>query len=57
MLEQEEYKDGERTGEKIYQDILYVLEDYKGLEPGYCILGTKLIEREKKVEKKNKRNN
>ena len=57
MLEQEEYKDGERTGEKIYQEIIYVLEDYKGLEPGYCILGTKLIEREKKVEKKNKRNN
>lgn len=45
MLEQEEYKDGERTGEKIYQEIIYVLEDYKGLEPGYCILGTKLIER------------
>lgn len=47
MLEQEEYKDGERTGEKIYQEIIYVLEDYKGLEPGYCILGTKLIERNK----------
>lgn len=45
MLEQEEYKDGERTGKKIYQEIIYVLKDYKGMEPGYCILGTKLIER------------
>ena len=27
------------TGEEIYTSIKYILSDFEGLEPGYCILG------------------
>lgn len=34
-----EFKDGKRTGRTIEADIIYVLEEYTGLQEGYCILG------------------
>ena len=34
-----EFKDGKHTGRTIDADIIYMLEDYAGLEEGYCILG------------------
>lgn len=34
-----EFKDGKHTGRTIDADITYMLEDYTGLEEGYCILG------------------
>lgn len=38
-----EYVDGHETGRWITADIVYILEDYTGLEEGYCILGIKVI--------------
>lgn len=34
-----EYKDGTTTGRTIEKKIVYMLEDFTGLEDGYCILG------------------
>ena len=34
-----EFEDGKHTGRTIDADIVYMLEDYTGLEEGYCILG------------------
>lgn len=34
-----EFKDGRHTGRTIDADIIYLLENYTGLEEGYCILG------------------
>ncbi len=34
-----EYKDGTTTGRTITKKIMYMLEDFTGLEDGYCILG------------------
>lgn len=34
-----EYKDGTMTGRTITKKIVYMLEDFTGLEDGYCILG------------------
>lgn len=34
-----EYKDGTTTGRTIIKKIVYILEDFTGLEDGYCILG------------------
>lgn len=34
-----EYKDGTTTGRTITKKIVYMLEDFMGLEDGYCILG------------------
>ena len=44
-----EYKAGEATGRVINAVIVYMLEDYTGLEDGYCILG---IEVEAQSEEK-----
>lgn len=41
LLKMRVYKDGEWTGEIIRKEITYVLEDFEGLKPGYCILGVK----------------
>ncbi len=43
-LLQKEFKDNEYTGREILQEITYLLEDYTGLEEGYCILGTKNLD-------------
>lgn len=34
-----EYKDGTTTGRTIEKKIVYMLEDFTGLEDGYCVLG------------------
>lgn len=39
-----EYKDGATTGRTITKKIVYVLEDFTGLEDGYCILGLGAVE-------------
>lgn len=39
-----EYKDGTMTGRTITKKIVYMLEDFTGLEDGYCILGLGEVE-------------
>lgn len=39
-----EFKDGKHTGRTIDADIIYKMEDYTGLEEGYCILGIDVTE-------------
>lgn len=39
-----EYKDGAMTGRTITKKIVYMLEDFTGLEDGYCILGLGEVE-------------
>lgn len=39
-----EFTDGKHTGRTIDADIIYMLEDYTGLEEGYCILGIDVTE-------------
>ena len=39
-----EYKDGATTGRTITKKIVYMLEDFTGLEDGYCILGLGEVE-------------
>ena len=39
-----EYKDGTTTGRTIMKKIAYMLEDFTGLEDGYCILGLGAVE-------------
>lgn len=43
LLELQEYKNGEYTGRTCRKLITYMLEDYTGLQEGYCILGCELI--------------
>jgi len=38
------FEDGRYTGREIRADIVYMLENYAGLESGYCILGIKVRE-------------
>lgn len=40
-----EYKDGATTGRTITKKIVYMLEDFTGLEDGYCILGLGALEK------------
>ena len=44
-----DYKDGKPTGREIYEEVAYMLENYKGLEDGYCILATRLLENAKEA--------
>lgn len=44
-----EFDDGKHTGRIIDADIIYMLEEYKGLEEGYCILGIDLKEFDREV--------
>lgn len=37
-----EFKEGRHTGRNIQTEITYILEDYTGLEDGYCILAIKV---------------
>lgn len=39
IIAMHEYKDGTTTGRTIEKKIVYMLEDFTGLEDGYCILG------------------
>ena len=50
ILEEMEFKDGRNTGRTIREEVTYILEDYTGLEDGYCIMGTRLIKNEKAGE-------
>lgn len=43
-LELLEFAEGRHTGRVIKADITYMLEDYTGLEDGYCILGIRVTE-------------
>ena len=38
-IELSEYKEGQQTGRKIDIEIIYILEDWTGLESDYCIIG------------------
>lgn len=44
ILEMMEFKEGRNTGRVFRAIVTYMLEDYAGLEEGYCILGTKTME-------------
>ena len=39
-----EYKDGVETGRYIMAEITYMLEEFTGLQEGYCILGIELVQ-------------
>lgn len=43
FLEMMEFKDGKNTGRTVRVLVTYLLENYTGLEDGYCIMGTKLV--------------
>ena len=40
ILEMMEYKNGAETGRTVTKLVTYILEDYTGLEDGYCIMST-----------------
>lgn len=43
ILEMMEFKDGRNTGRICRKAVTYILEDFTGLEDGYCIMGCKAI--------------
>lgn len=43
ILEMMEYKDGRNTGRMARAEVTYLLEDYTGLEEGYCIMAVKIM--------------
>lgn len=43
ILEMMEFADGRNTGRMVRKLVTYMLEDYTGLEDGYCIMATKLL--------------
>lgn len=44
VLEMMEFADGKNTGRMVKVLVTYILEDYTGIEDGYCIMATKIIE-------------
>lgn len=44
ILELHEMSDGEETGRVTEKQVIYILEGFKGLEEGYCILGLNEVE-------------
>lgn len=44
ILELMEFTEGRNTGRLIRAEVTYLLEDYTGLEDGYCIMAIKVIE-------------
>lgn len=44
ILELHEMSDGEETGRVTEKQVVYILEGFKGLEEGYCILGLSEVE-------------
>ena len=38
-----EFKEGRHTGRTLQTEITYILNDYTGLEDGYCILSIKVM--------------
>lgn len=43
ILEMMEFSDGKNTGRTVKVKVTYMLEDYTGIEDGYCIMGTKVM--------------
>lgn len=43
ILEMMEFADGKNTGRTVKVLVTYMLEDYTGIEDGYCIMATKLM--------------
>lgn len=43
ILEMMEFADGKNTGRMVKMLVTYILEDYTGIEDGYCIMATKLM--------------
>ena len=43
ILELMEFLDGRNTGRMVRKLVTYILEDYTGLEDGYCIMATALV--------------
>jgi ParB family chromosome partitioning protein len=43
ILEMMEFKDGKNTGRIVSVLVTYLLENYTGIEDGYCIMGTRVI--------------
>jgi ParB family chromosome partitioning protein len=43
ILEMMEFADGKKTGRMVKVLVTYILEDYTGIEDGYCIMATKLM--------------
>lgn len=43
ILEMMEFADGKNTGRTVKVKVTYMLEDYTGIEDGYCIMGTKVM--------------
>lgn len=50
ILELVEFKEGKNTGRVIKKIITYLLEDYTGIEEGYCILGIKDVRQDDEGE-------
>lgn len=44
VLELHEMSDGEETGRVTEKQVIYIMEGFKGLEEGYCILGLSEVE-------------
>ena len=44
ILELMEFADGRNTGRMVRKLVTYILEDYTGLEDGYCIMATALVD-------------
>ena len=38
-----EFADGKNTGRMVRVLVTYIIEDYTGIEDGYCIMATKLM--------------
>ena len=43
ILEMMEFKDGKNTGRTVRVLVTYILEEFAGLEDGYCIMATSLM--------------
>ena len=46
ILELMEFVDGRNTGRTVRKLVTYILEDYAGLEDGYCIMATSLVNKD-----------
>lgn len=46
ILELMEFADGRNTGRMVRKLVTYILEDYTGLEEGFCIMATSLVDKD-----------
>lgn len=46
ILELMEFADGKNTGRMVRKLVTYILEDYTGLEDGFCIMATSLVNKD-----------